>query len=327
MRRLEAIHFEVARSPRVRKEALISSQIEGTQCTLDDIFDPLVEGSANADVADVVNYVRAMNCAISDLAELPICCRSLRRAHKVLMQGVRGEEKTPGEFRTVQNWIGVAGCTLEEARFVPPNVEDMHAALTDLERYIHGASEYDALIRAGLIHYQFETIHPLLDGNGRVGRLLILLFLIEAGVLDRPMLYISYFLKRNQVEYYDRMSEVRRTGNYEQWVKFFLRAVDAASLDAFSAVQHMRILREGNLALLPEGKAGESARRLLEYLERQPIIELGKTARDLGVSYNTVASAAKRLEERGILVETTGRRRSRVYAYESYLQILRRGTE
>lgn len=182
----------------VRKEALISSRIEGTQCTLDDVLDPEVDGNTNLDVTDVMNYVRACTYAISRLEKLPLCNRLLREIHQELLAGGRGQEENPGEFRKSQNWIGAANCTLNEARYIPPNAEDMNVALTDLERYMNEGDDYDPLIRIALIHYQFETIHPFLDGNGRVGRLMILLYLMEQGYISKPVIYISYFLKKTR---------------------------------------------------------------------------------------------------------------------------------
>ncbi|MBR3732548.1 MAG: Fic family protein, partial [Spirochaetales bacterium] len=202
----------------VRKEALLSSQIEGTQCTLDDVLDPEVDMNANLDLADVLNYVKAVSFAVDRLNTLPICCRLLREIHSRLMDGIRGSDKNPGEFRRSQNWIGATNCSLSDARYIPPNVEDMNSAMSDLEKYINSTDNCDPLVRCALIHYQFETIHPFLDGNGRVGRMLILLYLLEQKILTKPVIYVSYFLKKNQIEYYDRISEVRRTGNYEQWV-------------------------------------------------------------------------------------------------------------
>ena len=184
----------------VRKEALISSQIEGTQCTLDDVLDPEAETNANLDVSDVVNYVKATRYALTRLKSLPICCRLIREVHEVLMDGVRSQDKTPGDFRRSQNWVGPANCALKDARYILPNVTDMEESMSCLEKYINEATEYDPLIRAGLIHYQFETIHPFLDGNGRLGRLLILLYIMEQGLLEKPVIYISYFLKKNQIE-------------------------------------------------------------------------------------------------------------------------------
>ena len=209
----------------VRKEALMSSQIEGTQATLEDVFDPMLDTNRNRDVADVVNYIKATEYAILRLETLPLCNRLLRETHAILMENVRGQEKNPGEFRHSQNWIGGQGSTLKTARFIPPNQEDMTIAMSDLEKYINEDNTTDYLIRAALIHYQFETIHPFLDGNGRIGRLLITLYLMEKKLLTTPALYISYFLKRNRIEYYDRMTEVRNKGDYEQWIRFFLQAI------------------------------------------------------------------------------------------------------
>lgn len=311
----------------VRKEALISSQIEGTQCTLDDVLDPQLDVNANADVSDVINYVRAAQYALERLSELPICNRLLRETHAILMEGVRGQEKNPGEFRSSQNWIGPANCTLKEARYIPPNVEDMNDAMTALERYINENTRYDPLIRAALIHYQFETIHPFLDGNGRIGRLLILLYLIEQKLLGKPVIYVSYFLKKNQVEYYDRISEVRRSGNYEQWIEFFLEAVSAAAGDAVDSIGNLSALHDENVALLPKSsRSKDTVRMVFDYLEQHPIIDIGRTAAALGVSYNTVSSVVKKLVGLGILKETTNAARNRVFAYSRYLEILRRNT-
>lgn len=311
----------------VRKEALISSQIEGTQCTLDDVLDPESDINANLDVSEVINYVRASQFALNRLQSLPLCNRLLRETHAVLMEGVRGQEKNPGEFRRSQNWIGAANCTLKDARYIPPNVDDMESAMADLERYINESDSYDPLIQAALIHYQFETIHPFLDGNGRIGRLLVLLYLIEQKLLSKPVLYVSYFLKKNQLEYYDRISEVRRSGNYEQWIRFFLEAVETAATDAVHSISQLSALHDTNIAKLPQPKRGsDSVRAVFDYLEQNPIIDIRRTAAALDRSYNTVASAVKKLTELEILQETTNASRNRVFAYEQYLAILRKDT-
>ncbi|MGN0272600.1 MAG: Fic family protein [Lachnospiraceae bacterium] len=311
----------------VRKEALISSQIEGTQCTLDDVLDPEVDMNANLDVSDVVNYVKATQYAIQRLENLPLCCRLMKEVHEKLMEGVRGQDKTPGEFRHSQNWIGPANCSLKDARYIPPNVQDMEEAMFDLERYMNENVEYDPLIRAALIHYQFETIHPFLDGNGRIGRLLILLYLMEQKVLSKPVIYISYFLKKNQVEYYDRISEVRRSGNFEQWIKFFLEAVSKAATDSLESIRQLSILHDKNIARLPiSNRKKDNLRAVFEYIEQYPIIDIKKTAKELGISYNTAATVVKKLVELGILQETTNKARNRVFAYEEYLDILRKDT-
>lgn len=311
----------------VRKEALMSSQIEGTQATLEDVLDPMIEANTNRNVADVVNYIKATEFAIKRLHELPLCNRLIKETHAVLMEGVRGQEKSPGEFRRSQNWIGGQGSTLKNARYIPPSPDDMIEAMSDLEKYINADDERDALIRAALIHYQFETIHPFLDGNGRVGRLLITLFLMEKKVLSTPALYISYFLKKNRVEYYDRMTEVRAKGNYEQWVTFFLRALLESAEDATATIDELIALHDKNAAVISGmGRAAKNAMLVFEYLEANPIIEIRKTAEALSITFNTASSAVKRLTDAGILVQTTNASRNRTFAYEDYLSILRKGT-
>lgn len=311
----------------VRKEALISSQIEGTQCTLDDVLDPEVEANANLDVSDVINYVKATQYALKRLERLPLCCRLIREIHEVLMENVRGQDKTPGEFRHSQNWIGPANCSLKDARYIPPNVEDMQTAMSDLEKYINENVDYDPLIRAALIHYQFETIHPFLDGNGRIGRLLILFYLMEQRLIEKPVIYISYFLKKNQIEYYDRISEVRRTGKFEQWIRFFLEAVSKAASDSLEAIRQLSVLHDTNVEKLPKTtRSKDNLRAVFDYIEQYPIIDIKRTAKELEVSYNTVAAAVRKLVELGILQETTNAARNRVFAYEEYLAILRKDT-
>lgn len=311
----------------VRKEALISSQIEGTQCTLDEVLDPEIDTNSNLDVADVINYVHATNYSLERLKTLPLCCRLLREIHSELMQGVRGQEKNPGEFRASQNWIGPANCSLKDARYIPPNKDDMIAAMSDLEKFMNENDDYDALIRIALIHYQFETIHPFLDGNGRIGRLMILLYLMEQKLLSYPVIYISYFLKKNQIEYYDRISEVRRSGNYEQWVIFFLEAVSAAAKDSLATIEQLSALHDKNIDLLPKtNRKKDNVRILFDYIEKYPIIDIRHTSQKLDVSFNTVSNAIRKLQELGILTETTNSARNKVFAYSEYLDILKKDT-
>lgn len=320
-------NIELFVSMYVRKEALMSSQIEGTQATLEDILDPMLDTNTNRNVADVVNYIKATEFAIERLQTLPLCNRLIKETHSVLMKGVRGREKNPGEFRHSQNWIGGQGSTLKNARYIPPAPEDMLCAMYDLEKYINADDDLDALLRAALIHYQFETIHPFLDGNGRVGRLLITLFLMEKKVLTTPALYISYFLKKNRVEYYDRMTEVRTKGNYEQWVKFFLQAIMESAEDATVTIDELIALHDNNVAMISKmGRAAKNAMLVFNYLESNPIIEIGKTAEALGITFNTTSSAVNRLVDSGILVQTSDNSRNRTFAYEAYLDILRKGT-
>ncbi|MCR4669919.1 MAG: Fic family protein [Saccharofermentans sp.] len=311
----------------VMKEALISSQIEGTQCTLDDVLDPDVDKNTNLDVSEVINYISACSYAINRLKTMPLCNRFLREIHQKLLAGIRGKEKNPGEFRRSQNWIGAANCTLKEARYIPPNVDDMNSALSDLENYMNEGDDYDPLIRIALIHYQFETIHPFLDGNGRVGRLLILLYLLEQGYLNKPIIYISYFLKKNQIEYYDRISEVRKSGNYEQWVCFFLEAVSAAANDSLQTIEKLSELHERNVASLPNTmRKNDNVRKVFDYIEQYPIISIKRTASALNLSFNTVSSIVNKLIQIGVLKETTNASRNRVFFYEEYLNILRKDT-
>lgn len=312
----------------VRKEALLSSQIEGTQCTLDDILNPFLEENQNLNVSDVVNYVKATEFALNRLKTLPLCNRLMKETHAVLMEGVRGKEKSPGEFRTSQNWVGGQGSTLQNARYIPPNPEDMQVAMSDLEKYINGQDSLDPLIQAALIHYQFETIHPFLDGNGRVGRLLITLFLMEKGVLSSPALYISCFLKLNRIEYYDRMTQVRKTGNYEQWVIFFLQALSDSAEDAIQTIDQLAILHEKSMAQFDDVSARQRTNilKVFHYVETNPIIDIQKTATALDLSYNTVSKIVLLFVEKGILQQTDKAGKARIYSYSDYLDVLRKDT-
>lgn len=312
----------------VRKEALLSSQIEGTQCTLDDIFDPLIEENTNQNVSDVVNYIKATEYALDRLNTLPLCNRLIKETHRILMEGVRGQEKSPGEFRYSQNWIGGQNSNIKTARYIPPNVLDMQEAMSDLEKYINSDDSLDPLIQAALIHYQFETIHPFLDGNGRIGRLLITLFLIEKKVISCPALYISYFLKMNRIEYYDRMSQVRKTGDYEQWVLFFLQALADSSSDAIDTIDKLTKLHNKNINILDDISPRQKANvlKVFNYLEKNPIIDIQKTANALNLSYNTVAKAILLLIDKGILIQSAKSGKARIYSYFDYLEILRKDT-
>ena len=312
----------------VRKEALLSSQIEGTQCTLDDILNPLMEENTNRNVSDVVNYIKATEFALNRLHSLPLCNRLIKETHAVLMEGVRGQEKSPGEFRYSQNWIGGQGSTIQNARYIPPNPEDMQTAMSDLEKYMNGDDLLDPLIQAALIHYQFETTHPFLDGNGRVGRLLITLFLMEKGILSHPALYISYFLKMNRIEYYDRMTQVRKTGDYEQWVMFFLQALSDSAGDAIQTIDALTALHNQSVAKLGAFSKRQQTNllKLFAYIETNPIIDVQKTAAALGLSYNTVSKMVTILVDEGILRQTDKAGKAKIYSYADYLDILRKDT-
>lgn len=312
----------------VRKEALLSSQIEGTQCTLEDILNPFIDTNANQDVGDVINYISATEYALKRLKSLPLCNRLIKEIHGVLLQGVRGQEKSPGEFRYSQNWIGGQGSTLKNARYIPPNPVDMNIAMENLEKYINSEETIDPLLQIALIHYQFETIHPFLDGNGRIGRLLITLFLIERKVISTPTLYISYYLKINRIEYYDRMSQVRNTGNYEQWVLFFLNAISQSAKDAISTIDELASLHEKNIKIFDKfpKRQREYILKVFNYLESNPIIEIGKTAKALNISYNTVSKVINILIDVEIIEQSYKVGRTKIYSYKDYVNILRKDT-
>lgn len=311
----------------VRKEALLSSQIEGTQATLDDVLDPKITENKNKDVADVLNYIKASQYALTRLEELPISSRLIKETHKILMKNVRGDERNPGEFRRTQNWIGPAGSTLKTASYIPPNPEDMTQAISDLDKFINMQDEIEPLIKIALIHYQFETIHPFLDGNGRIGRLLINLFLVEKKLLTYETLYISYFFKRNRTEYYDRLMKVRNKGYYEQWVRFFLLAINESAIDSIEAIRKMVALHDKNIKLISEtGRASKTIFKVFTYLEGNPIIDITKTSIELEMSYNAIANAVESLIDLRILEQTEDVQRNRVFAYEEYLAILRKDT-
>ena len=312
----------------VRKEALLSSQIEGTQASLDDILDPEADNNSNLDVSEVLNYIKAADYAMLRMNELPLCLRLLRETHEILLSGIRGSERNPGEFRRSQNWVGPAGSTLKTARYIPPSLKDMENALGELEKYINDeGTEPGALIRAALIHYQFETIHPFLDGNGRIGRLLIILYLIQKQILQKPVLYLSYFLKLNRLDYYERLTIVRDRGDYEQWIRFFVEALYQTADDALTTIHLLIALREKNREKIAKlGRSAKTARQVYDYLERSPIIDIRKTSIELQLPFTTVSRAVENLRSLDILRLTETVKRNRCFAYEEYLAILRKDT-
>lgn len=314
----------------VRKEVLLSSQIEGTQCTFDDVLDPTNDVNASRDLTDVVNYVKAADQAVGLMADMPLCMRLLRNVHETLLTGVRGSEKSPGQFRTTQNWIGPTGCTLSGATYVPPNVEDMQETLGDLERFINECQDVDPVVKAALVHYQFETAHPFLDGNGRMGRLLILLSLMNDHALTRPVVYPSYELKRRRSEYYERLMRVRTNGDFEGWVAFFCECLLVSALDARDSMSRLADLHIQNEGLVREksGRAVPNALRLLELLEGNPIVDVAFVTERLDMSKSAASSLITLFAELGILVQREGgRKRYRTFSYEPYLAILRSGDE
>ncbi len=310
----------------VQKEAVLSSQIEGTQASLVDVFDGDQSREKREDIGDIVNYVGAMNYGLERLKEFPLSLRLLREIHQVLLSSGRGSKRSPGEFRTTQNWIGAPGCTLREATFVPPNVPDMNEAMGDLELYLHSEDGLPPLIKIALVHAQFETIHPFLDGNGRMGRLLITFWLCQQKILSQPLLYISYYFKRNRQDYYDRLMVVRKTGDWEQWIKFFLKGIAETSEEAISTAKEILALKKVCEDMIV--RSNNNYRQLLDLLFRVPVIDKQEVAERLNVSQPTANRIVEQFCELGILVDQKpDSKRYKRYAFTKYLAILSRGTE
>lgn len=312
----------------IRKEALLTSQLEGTQATLTDIFDEEAGLAVTNvdDVEEVTNYLRAFKYVREELNSpqgLPVCVRLLKKAHEVLLTGVRGAVKQPGEIRTTQNWIG--GTRPGNAVYVPPPPEKVGELLSDLEKFIHESQpSLPPLVRIALVHAQFETIHPFLDGNGRIGRLLIAMLLEEWKLLREPLLYVSGFLKRHQKHYYHCLTEIRSNGNWEQWVEFFLEAVHLSAEEAEqSIIKLATLISDDRKKALALPTTTMHTMRLFEFLPTMPKLTVDRAIELLDVTYPTANAAVKGLVEAGILVETTGRSRGRSYAYERYVAILR----
>ncbi len=315
----------------VRKEAVLSSQIEGTQSSLSDLLlyeSEEAPGVPLDDVAEVSNYVAALHHGLDRLrGGFPLSLRLIREMHELLLAGGRGGQKQPGEFRRSQNRIG--GTRPGNAVFVPPPPERLGACLDAFERFLHDESvPLPILVRAALAHVQFETIHPFLDGNGRLGRLLVTLLLCEAGVLREPTLYLSLFLKTHRSVYYDRLQGVRERGGWEAWLHFFLEGVERTANQAVDAAQRiLRLFEQDSGRIRAEGRIAGSALQIHAHLQRHPIVSIPKTADAVGVSAPTVGKVVHRLGELGILREITGRQRGRLFAYDGYLKILSEGTE
>lgn len=308
----------------VGREAVLSSQIEGTQSSLDDLFAHEMHISRDGlvdDIHETVNYVRAMNLGLQLLNELPLSGRLIRRVHKELMAGTRGQERTPGEFRKSQNWIGPAGCTLATAAFVPPPPDDLGKAIYELEIYINDSND-PPLVLAGLAHAQFETIHPFLDGNGRVGRLLITLLLVQRGALARPVLYLSLYLKQNRLEYYDRLNAIRTHGDWEGWLKYFLTGVAATASDAIRVAQELTDLADKHRQIVTSHGLGKYGWPLIDLLASQPIMTIKYAASQMSATSTTIGKLLDQLVQLGIVTEITGQRRNRVYRYTPFLHIL-----
>ena len=310
----------------VRKEAVLSSQIEGTQSSLHDVLAAEAEvflPGHPRDVDEVFNYVHALNHGLERLERLPLSVRLLCEIHAELLRGVRGHDKMPGELRTTQNWIGPKGAQLADAVFVPPPPHEVSEALSLLERFIHAESPLPLLIRVGLVHSQFETIHPFVDGNGRLGRLLITFMLCEQEALQKPVLYLSHYFKQHHQEYYDRLQAVRDKGAWEDWLMFFLRGIKEVSIEAADTARNILLLREDHRQTIADqlGRSGANGMRVIEHLYRQPYISVGEVQNIIGKTYATANNLVTRLVELGILCEITGHKRHRRFLYRDYVEL------
>ena len=310
----------------VRKEAVLSSQIEGTQSSLQDLLAAeahILSPDSPKDVDEVVNYVEAMNHGLKRLSEIPVSVRLIKEIHERLLQGVRGAGLTPGELRHSQNWIGHGCCTLNEATFVPPPPHEVPAALGALETFLHSESKLPHLIQIGLAHAQFETIHPFLDGNGRIGRLLITFLLCQRQILLKPVLYLSHFFKQHRAEYYEHLQAVRDRGDWEAWLTFFLRGVVKVSIEATETARRILALREAHRTAVTSqmGRVAANGHRVLEQLFQHPILTVATVQTLTASTYNAANSVVSQLCSLGILREATGQKRNRVFRYAPYIAI------
>ncbi len=306
----------------VRREAVYSSQIEGTQASLTDLLEYEADAARQnlpADVKDVVNYVAALDYGLERLNTLPLSLRLIREIHDKLLEGTRGGHLEPGEFRRSQNWIGPAGCTLNEASFVPPPPNEVMRLMGDLENFLHDQSPIPPLARCGLAHVQFETIHPFLDGNGRVGRLLITFWLCWKGILKRPLLYLSDYFKRQRQTYYERLQAVRTEGDWEGWMRFFLEGVRTVATEAGDVARQIQAMREEHRRTLKHIPHGLT---LLDRLFKTPMVSVNQVKKLVGKTYPIASKLVSEFEKAGLLMEITGGPRNRIYAYRPYLVLL-----
>ncbi len=314
----------------VKKEALLSSQIEGTQASLEGVlkFEADITPSEDInEIKEVINYIKAHNYGIERLKELPMSNRLIKEIHKILISGTRGSNKTPGEFRQSQNWIGPAGANLNEATFVPPPPYLVPELMSDLEKFMHRKDDIPPLVKAALIHAQFETIHPFLDGNGRVGRLLLTFYLYWQGVLTKPLLYLSFYFKKHREEYYNLLMKVRLNGEFEEWIKFFLKGVVEVSNEATTAAKEIITLKEDLIKMLIERKIGSGyAVGLVELLFSMPIVTSKDVQNKLGIkSKDTLGKLLEKFVKVGIIEEVSGKKRYKKYMFSEYIDIIKRG--
>lgn len=315
----------------VRKEAVLSSQIEGTQSSLQDVLAAeaqILAPDRPQDVDEVVNYVRAMNYGLERLKALPVSVRLIREIHAELLKGVRGQHLTPGDIRTSQNWIGPGGCSLQDATFVPPPSHEVARHLEDLEKFLYSNTPLPMLIRIGLAHAQFETIHPFLDGNGRVGRLLIAFLLCEQKILLKPVLYLSHYFKQHRQTYYEQLQSVRDRGTWEDWLTFFLRGIIDVSKQATQTARRILMLRETHRATITDtfGRAAGNGHRVLEHLYEHPIVSVNEVQTLIGTTYAAANDLVAKFVASSILNEITGQARNRKFMYQSYINLFREET-
>jgi Fic family protein len=311
--------------PFSRKEAVLSSKIEGTVASLSDLLSYEALGTVKndrSDVREVANYVAALEYGIKRLNEIPVSLRLLRELHEILMKDVRGQNLTPGEFRKRQNWIGDPGCKIEDATFVPPPVSIMMTALGSLEKYIHETSDLPPLVRMAIIHYQFEAIHPFLDGNGRIGRLLIILLLVSEKLMPQPLLYLSAFFERHRSDYYRLLLEVSQNGNWREWMIFFLRGVAEQSHDALFRAHKLLEISQKCREKLQNARSSATLLRLADYLFMSPVVTVAIAQRVLNISQPAAQANIDKLVAEGMLTEMTGRQRGRVYIAEKVLLLV-----
>ncbi len=311
--------------PAIRREAVLSSRIEGTQASLSDLF--YFEAGAPpenrpGDVREVANYVRALEHGLASLKRLPLSGRLVREIHEHLMRGVRGGAAAPGQFRKTQNWIGPAGCTLNSAAFVPPPVELMHQAMSDLEKYLHRDAGVPPLIQCALVHYQFEAIHPFIDGNGRVGRLLTTLFLCERGILPSPLLYLSAYFERHRQAYYDRLLAVSQKGAWHAWLEFFLRGLAEQSREALLGTKRLLALRARIQEAVRGKRIPAAALRLADHVFENPVVSAAALAKRWNMSYPSVMKGITHLVKQGFLRESTGKQRGRLFVCGEVFKML-----
>jgi Fic family protein len=322
---LQNVDIELFNYSYIRLEALLSSQIEGTHSSLIEIFDPNLEKNITADTFDVINYISALEFAWQRVSEFPLDGDLLRQTHQKLLKNTRGSNKSPGQYRDRQNWIGSNRGGQTIIRFTPPEVKVMVESMNNLEEFISSKDNLDPLVKAALIHYQFETIHPFLDGNGRLGRMLIILYLKKVNLLTNPILYISYFLKNFKAEYYNRLTRVRENGEYEGWIKFFLQAIIIGaddSLISLNALQSL-YLKCQNLIL----NSGKLANDLLSFIQHHPIINLKSVVAKTNYSYSGISQAIKEFVKLGILKPFSDKKRNKLYIFDEFINILQVGVQ